>query len=193
LIQWAAHKWRIPEDWLRAEYVQESYWNGFQLGDEADVRASWYRLYPTQARVPGRPAAYQSLGITQLKWIPDGSVGAGTEPLRWRSTAFDLDYQAATVRFYYDNPGGKRSAWGDQSYVPCQQWNSIGGWFEPYPWGNPGQGGYVRKVRERLADREWERWSFASWTPSSLPPGIKFNSKLRPPDRTGPVPASRVR
>ena len=55
LIQWSAHKWGIPENWLRAEYVVESYWNQFQLGDEHTVPRSWYDLYPVEARVPRTP------------------------------------------------------------------------------------------------------------------------------------------
>jgi len=174
LIQWAAHKWGIPENWLRAEFVQESYWNQFQLGDRASVIPRWYHSYPPQARVPGSDDVYQSLGITQVKWAPDGSVGAGSEPLRWKSTAFNLDYQAAMVRFYFDNPQGARSSWGDRTYVPCQAWNSIGGWFEPYPWRNPGQESYIRQVRQDLADVDWTAASFVHWTPHSFPPGIRF-------------------
>ncbi len=174
LIQWAAQKWGIPENWLRAEFVLESYWSQFQLGDEAPVSSRWYGLYPIQARIPDSHSVYQSLGITQVKWIPDGSVGAGSEPLRWESTAFNLDYQAATVRFYYDNPQGARSSWGDASYAPCQRWNSIGGWFEPYPWDNHGQQTYVEQVRQHLAHRDWTTSSFAHWKPSSFPPEVRF-------------------
>lgn len=174
LIQWAAHKWGIPENWLRAEFVQESYWSQFQLGDQARVSARWYSLYPGQARVAHSRSVYQSMGITQVKWIPDGSVGAGTEPLRWESTAFNLDYQAATVRFYYDNPRDARSSWGDASYAPCQTWNSLGGWFKPYPWNNSGQKSYIDQVQQHLADHDWTKASFVHWTPSSLPPGLRF-------------------
>jgi len=174
LIQWVAHKWGIPENWLRAEFVQESFWNQFQLGDEAQVSARWYNAYPLQARVPNSRRVYESLGITQEKWIPDGSVGAGTEPLRWESTAFNLDYQAATIRFYYDNPQRERSAWGDRSYTPCQRWDSLGGWYNPYPWGNGGQQGYIREVQGNLAGRAWLAPDFIHWRPSSLPPAVKL-------------------
>jgi hypothetical protein len=174
LIQWAAHKWGIPEDWLRSEYARESYWNAFQLGDQSQVSSNWYKRYPAQARLAGGHDVYQSLGITQVKWIPDGSVGPGSEPLRWESAAFNIDYQAAMVRFYFDNPSGARSAWGDGSYVPCQKWNSIGGWFEPYPWGNAGQIEYVRAVQRGLQDRVWTRSSFVNWRPTGLPPAIRL-------------------
>ncbi len=174
LIQWSAHKWGIPENWLRAEYVLESYWSQFWLGDEHPVPRSWYDRYPPQARVAGTPEVYRSMGITQVQWEPNGSLGPGSEPLRWESTAFNLDYQAAMVRFYFDNPDGARSAWGDASYTPCQPWPSIGGWFRPYPWGNADQAGYIAKVKANLSDRAWTSSHFQSWSPPSPPPGVTF-------------------
>jgi F5/8 type C domain-containing protein len=166
LIQWASWKWGIPTDWLRAEYALESNWNqsetnsagqaleGFGFGDEATVSASDYSKYPAVAQ-QGNNEVYQSMGITQVKWTPEGSVGAGTEPLRWESTAFNIDYQAATIRFYFDNPSGDRSSWGDSSYQAGQEWNSLGGWFEPYPWANSGQEQYISEVQCRLNSQIW--------------------------------------
>lgn len=174
LIQWAAHKWSIPENWLRAEYVHESYWNQFMLGDATPVGVAAYRQYPSQSRVPNSTSAYQSLGITQLRWVPNRSLHWGTEPLRWLSTAFNIDYQAATLRFYYDNPQGTRSEWGDASYHPCQAWNSLGAWFSPYPWANAGQASYAHDVQKILAGRDWASATFRDWKPSSFPPGVRF-------------------
>ena len=174
LIQWAAHKWGIPENWLRAEYVVESYWNQFQLGDATGVSSRWYALYPYQSRIPHTRKVYQSLGIAQVRWRPDGSLNPGTEPLRWESTAFNLDEQAATLRFYYDNPAGARSSWGDPTYTPCQKWESIGAWYNPYPWGNALQAAYIRHVRSELGGRVWVSASFLGWSPSSFPRGLTF-------------------
>jgi hypothetical protein len=171
LIQWSAHKWGIPEDWLRAEYAVESYWNQFQLGDEHTVPRSWYDLYPVQARVPHTLEVYRSLGIAQVQWTPDGAIGPGSNPLRWESTAFNLDYQAAMVRFYYDNPSGARTSWGDATYAPCEPWKSIGGWYRPYPWGNADQARYISSVRRALSDRRWSSASFEDWS-ASIPRGI---------------------
>lgn len=174
LIQWAAHKWGIPEDWLRAEYIVESYWNQFQLGDDTRVSSRWYHVYPYQSRISHTSNVYQSLGITQVRWAPDGSLGAGTEPLRWESTAFNVDEQAATIRFYYDNPSGARYSWGDRTYAPCQEWPSIGAWYMPYPWGNAGQADYIRTAQGHLAGHDWVSPSFLAWSPSSFPPGVVF-------------------
>jgi hypothetical protein len=160
IIQWAAWKWGIPADWLRAEYVAESHWNMSQLGDLATVTPAVYSEYPPQARVAGTDEVYQSMGITQIKWNPDGSVGAGTEPLRWESTAFNVDYQAATLRFYFDDPDGLRSAWGDSTYAAGNAWASLGGWFEPYPWLNSGQLNYIAEVQAILAARTWAQPGF---------------------------------
>jgi len=160
IIQWAAWKWGIPADWLRAQYVQESNWNMSQLGDLATVSPTWYSEYPAVAKIAGTDEVYQSMGISQVKWIPDGSVGAGTEPLRWESTAFNADYQAATLRFYFDNPDGLRSAWGDSTYAPGNAWDSLGGWFSPYPWLNSGQLAYISEVQGHLAARTWAQPGF---------------------------------
>jgi hypothetical protein len=51
IVQWGAAKWGIPADWLRAEYVQESYWNQSQLGDLTSVANPL--LYPVQSRATG--------------------------------------------------------------------------------------------------------------------------------------------
>jgi hypothetical protein len=153
LIQWVSHKWRIPTDWIRAQLVVESGWRQGFLGDPEGVPSDWYLRYPAFARIAGGDRVYQSLGIAQVKWMPDGSVGAGTEPLRWRSTAFNLDYYAATIRYYYD--GACR--WCGHGYSPGQAWNSIGAWYSPRPWANADAQNYVLEVQRVLRNRSWNR------------------------------------
>lgn len=98
LIQWGAHKWGIPENWLRAEYVLESYWNSWFLGDETSVSSARYAKYPPQSRVPGTRDVYQSLGITQVRWDPQGDFGS-------RDRAASL----AVHRLQHRLPGGNRA------------------------------------------------------------------------------------
>jgi hypothetical protein len=191
LIQWGAHKWGIPEDWLRAEYALESVWSQFQLGDQTTQSSSWYPQYPVQSRVPNTALdVYESLGITQERWHPDNSVGIGTEPLRWESTAFNIDFQAAQLRFFYDNPQGERTSWGDSSYIPCQQWNSIGGWFNPYPWNNSGQQNYISTVQNYLNARTWTTPSFINMQ-LPFPSAINFNVTSPPPSPPPPPPSPK--
>jgi hypothetical protein len=155
LIEWAAHKWGIPEDWLRAQYALESGWNQSARGDRRTVTAECYQQHPAVARIAGTNDVYESLGITQLKWRCGNADGAGTEPLRWKSTAFNVDFEASVVRFYYDNPYGKRSSWGDAAYQPRDAWGALGAWFSPYPYNNSAALAYIGKVQQYLAARDW--------------------------------------
>jgi hypothetical protein len=155
LIQWTAHKWGIPEDWIRAEMVVESNWNQSGVGDFATVSSSCYSQYPSVAQA-GNNGVYSSLGMPQIRWAPPGCGGGwqGTEPLRWKSTAFALDFYAAQIRYYYDG----RCNWCNPGYSAGQQWNSIGAWFNPSPWGNSGN--YTQSVQQKLANRTWAQPGF---------------------------------
>ena len=155
LVQWAAHKWGIPEDWIRAQMAIESWWNQSQLGDRKTVDSTAYWKYPSQARVTGTREVFQSMGVMQIKWRPDGSVHPGTEPLRWKSTAFNLDYYGATVRYYYDG----LCNWCGSGYRAGQAWASVGAWYSPYPWNNAGARGYAERTKTYLYNRVWAgRW-----------------------------------
>ena len=60
------------------------------------------------------------VGLALTEKVKGFKVGAGTEPLRWRSTAFNLDVYGATLRYYYDG----RCSWCGPGYAPGQSWNS---------------------------------------------------------------------
>jgi len=153
IIQWVAHKWGIEEDVVRAQMVQESWWNQNAMGDRRDgVNAS---LYPSQSRIDS-DSVYESLGISQIKWRPTGSVNPGTEPLRWKSTAFNLDYYGASVRYYYDG----LCSWCGTGYSAGQFWPSVGAHFQPLPWGNASAQDYITKVQNNLANRTWAQPGF---------------------------------
>jgi hypothetical protein len=149
ILQWVAHKWGIPEDVVRAAASNESSWNMSQVGDQRSVRAPG--RYPAYSRIAGTRDVYQSLGILQVKWTPEG-LHQGTEPLRWESTAFNADYWASVVRYYFDG----LCDWCGPRYTAGQRWNSIGAWFAPSPWARA-SARYQDHVRERLAAKDWPR------------------------------------
>jgi hypothetical protein len=174
LIQWAAAKWQIPSDWIRAVAVQESHgWQQNQSGGDARTygeesaatglpagmtEQEWYDAYlcSTCKLAPpdgkGGAKVLQSLGITSIKWRPGNKwSGAGTEPLRWKSTAFNLDYYGASIRSYFDG----LATWVGGSYRGGEEWESIGAWFEPTPWENSGQQEYIKKIQTHLERRDW--------------------------------------
>ncbi len=151
ILQWAAHKWGIPEDVVRAAAVTESWWRMSQLGDRAWVADPG--RFPFSSR-EGTRDVFRSLGIMQIKWSPGGDFHPGTEPLRWKSTAFNADYWASVVRYYYDG----RCDWCGRGYGPGQEWASIGAWYNPYPWGTSGH--YVDTVRRHADHRTWTSRDF---------------------------------
>jgi hypothetical protein len=156
LIQWAAHKWGIPEDIIRAQMAVESSWHQSKLGDRTTVSSSDYDLYPAQARIAGTSDVYTSMGVLQVRWLADNSLHTGTEPLRWKSTAFNLDYYAATVRYFYDG----LCKWCSSGYGPGQAWSSIGAWLSPAPWNNASAQTYVQRVQSSMAERVWAQPGF---------------------------------
>jgi hypothetical protein len=163
LFQWVAHKWGIPEDLIRAEMTVESRWGGIpgwnqdSMGDRRTVSPTEYAQYPPQARIPGTNDVYESMGIASVKWRPDGSIAPGAEPLRWKSTAFNLDYYAASVRYFYDGDCN----WCTSGYSAGQPWNSIGAWFEPNPWNNSLQQTYIQWVQTALESSAWTQPGFS--------------------------------
>jgi hypothetical protein len=151
LIQWAAHKWGIPEDWIRADAVVESDWNQSKLGDLTTVSSSLYQLFPPQAQA-ANSQVYESMGIMEVKWAGNATCpGAGTEPLRWESTAFNLDFYAAYVRWLYDGYT-VRMSWIPNIYKG-DPWQSIGGWFGSG--GNAAAQQYISWVQNQLAAKPW--------------------------------------
>ena len=157
LIEFYAKKWGIPEDHLRAQYASESDWRQRALGDlrtQTSADRTWYsNLFAGYC--PNSTQCYESVGIAQVKARPTGSSGSGTDPLRRLSTAFNIDYHASVARFNYDNPYGKRSAWGDGSYAPLRGWDSLCAWFSAYPYSNANADSYCATVQRNLANRIW--------------------------------------
>lgn len=155
LIQWAAHKWGIPEDIVRAQMAAESWWTQGAMGDKrTGVDAS---LYPAHTRIDST-TVYESLSIAQIKWrvAHNGlnEMNPGTEPLRWRSTAFALDYYGATLRYFYDG----LCDWCGSSYQAGDDWNSVGVWYSGQ-WAT-NVSAYIDRVKDRLATRVWEQPGF---------------------------------
>lgn len=142
IIQWGAWKWGIDEDILRAVAVTESWW-AMDNSSQDGTHRSW--------------------GLMQIldSW-------AGTFPLSRDSTAFNVDFYGAAIRFVYD---GKNRWLGDSApaahpYVPGDIWGAVGAWFAG-AWynGNPavegsGANWYIDYVQNKLAQRTWSLVAF---------------------------------
>jgi autotransporter family porin len=135
IIQWAAHKWGIDEDLIRAAAVQESWWRMSTLGDGGI-----------------------SYGLMQLK----STVSKGTYPLSKLSTAFNVDYFGASIRYYFDGAAtwlNDPCCFSGNTYRAGDIWGSVGSWFAGR-WYSPAAVDYADSVRSHLDNRTWSRPGF---------------------------------
>ncbi|MGZ4477021.1 MAG: hypothetical protein ACXVW2_00250 [Nocardioidaceae bacterium] len=185
IIQWAACKWGISDNLLRAMAVQESTWNNHLVyrtgrcvpdrgcGDVVQTPSRATRVFCNGIGAhghdyqvdygPGRcPETFGMMGVKSWQapqWGPMPGNQNGTFPFNRDSTAFSADYLAAQLRGCYEGWEtwlGHTSAGG---YRPGRLWGCVGAWYAG-AWLTPAARGYVDGVRSKLAARVWldPRW-----------------------------------
>ncbi len=132
IIEWAAFKWGLPEDLLRAVAVHESFWeqDHINVGDRFS-----YGLF--QVRTPYHCCL----------------------PAIEKSTAFNADYYAGIVRAYYD---GKQDWLNNPDVAPDNGrpyragdlWGSVGAWYTGR-WRTEGNEQYVALVKQHMRNKTW--------------------------------------
>jgi hypothetical protein len=138
IIRWAACKWGIDEDTIRAQAVQESWWDIHTVGDNG-----------------------ASFGLMQIKdHYPDGSKAWGGYPWTQQSTALNVDFYGAYMRaclngVFYD--GGNWLYGGTK--VTNDLWGCVGSWFSGN-WYDAGARSYIAQVKQHLAHRTWAQPNF---------------------------------
>lgn len=135
IIQWAAHKWGIDEDLVRAQAVKESWWQMSTLGDGGI-----------------------SYGLMQIK----STVSKGTFPLSQQSTAFNVDYYGASMRNYFDGAAtwlNDPCCFSGAFYSAGDIWGSVGAWFAGR-WYTTGAVDYINSVNWHLSTRTWSQTGF---------------------------------
>ena len=147
IIQWAACKWGIADDIVRAQAVDESHW---QMNEESDYEP---RSNGHCAQGDNRDPCPTSFGILQIKWYynPDTNPVNNSYPHSKTMTAFSLDYTLANLRGCYEGWqyfGAKTR--GD--LMGC-----LGAWYSG-GWHDSGANGYISRVQGFLADKEWRSW-----------------------------------
>jgi hypothetical protein len=159
IIQWAACKWGIDEDIVRAQTVKESWWFQRAGGD-----------FTTD---PSRCATDHGIGV-------DGVAGqcpesAGVQQVRlpyhtiafpWssRSTAYNLDYAMATRRNCFEgNDGWLNQYERGRDYAAGDIWGCVGLWFTGR-WYTAGAVTYTADVQSIMSQRVWEMPNFVNAT-----------------------------
>ena len=176
LARWAACKWGIDEDVIRAQMMNESGWHAAEPGDKRTVQSACVQTnYPnltiwnTTVQQPGGNSVscsnccYQSWGITQNKLYYEPTAF----PLGVNSTAFTLDLTYATERvcmdglysqyFAYQNTHGAPNTYaadvaaGD---VNRMLWGCVGQHFSG-GWYDSGAQTYITQVQTHLTNKDW--------------------------------------
>ena len=144
LIQWAACKWGLSADMIRAQAVQESDWRQAAAGDlEA-------RSEGNCAPDDGADPCPTSFGLLQNKWYFNRTA----YPMLRTMTPFHLDWSAAKLRGCYEGRNGHPA--GDI-------WGCVGEWFSG-AWDDADAVAYASRVKARLVARPWSRWE--DWSAS---------------------------
>lgn len=137
IIQWAAYKWGLRPNLLRAVASVESWWQMSTNGDNGDS----FGLF--QVRRP-----YHCHGVV-CNWFRNDA-------------ALNADYYGAILRSYYDG----KEAWlnmvtgNGARYRSGEIWDSVGAW-DSGRWHDPQGLAYVVKVRTYLRRRIWRTRDFA--------------------------------
>jgi hypothetical protein len=154
IIQWAACKWGIDANLLRAQAVQESSWHQNHLGDPTGD----YSLCPPGA-AQGDGVCYQSYGLLQVKYRYNQSAW----PMSRDDTAFSLDYAAALMRACYegwtDYLYAYSSANGYGTYHAGDMLGCMGVWFSGN-WHDDNAISYINLVNQHFANQEWTQGNF---------------------------------
>ena len=128
----------------------EALWHMDWGGDLATVPRAGTRSTPTGPLQQRQGVAVDG-NHPESSGSRTGRLNAGTQRLRWLSTAFNLDYAAATIRYYYDG----KCKWCGRGYHAGQ---AVEQRRRLEPTGAVGQRKaqwYISKVKRALATHDW--------------------------------------
>ena len=156
IIQWAACKWGIDEDIVRAQVAKESWWYQRNTGDFTSDPANCAPGHDIGA--DGKEGQCpESLGLLQLRYpyIPDAFPTAGL------SSAYNLDYGLAYRRHCFEglDPWFNDVERG-QPYAAGDLWGCVGAWFTGR-WYTPDSETYISAVQGYYDSKIWKSGDFA--------------------------------
>ncbi|MDT4963576.1 MAG: hypothetical protein QOF87_3223 [Pseudonocardiales bacterium] len=192
IFQWAACKWGLYDDVLRAIAVRESTWYQNEIypsgrpvldwgtGDMMPAGTAGASVYCDGIAANGRdfqedfgasicPRTFSIAGVMSWQAPSWGQMPGnqnGTFPFSRRSTAFALDYLASQLRGCYN--GWQYWLKHSGSYRAGDLWGCVGAWYAG-DWHSSGADGYISRVRNELANFTWLQ---ADW-PSIRPACVK--------------------
>jgi hypothetical protein len=155
ILQWAACKWGVDEDLVRAQAAQESWWRQTTLGDWTTTSSRCAPGFPIGANgIAGQ--CPESFGILQNRYPYEQSAWPGMRT----STAFNADVAYAHFRACYEG----YEHWLNQvergkTYTAGDTWGCVGRWFAGR-WYTAPANDYINKVKNYVNIRVWESKDF---------------------------------
>jgi hypothetical protein len=194
IFQWAACKWGLPDNLLRAIAVRESSWYQYETypsgrcvtnwgcGDvfsSADSSTAAYcdgvarHGYDYQRDYgPGLcPRTFSIVGVMDWEapsWGRMPQNQNGTFPFNRASTAFALDYLAAHLRGCYEGWERWLGNTGNRTYAAGDLWGCVGSWYAG-DWHSAAGDGYASRVQNEMISRRWLDSDWASVHPACSP------------------------
>lgn len=180
IFQWAACKWGLPDNVLRAIAVRESTWyqyptyksglcvSNWGCGDVfADVDASTRTFCNNLARfgydyqtIYGNglcPKTYSIVGIMAWQSPEWGRMPGnqnGTFPFSRDSTAYAVDYLGAYLRGCYEGWEVWLAHVGNHHYGAGQLWGCVGSWYSG-SWHDKAANEYIQNVKATWRSHTW--------------------------------------
>jgi hypothetical protein len=142
IIQWAACKWGIEENLIRAEAVLESYWVQSTQGDFANGR-------------------YHSFGLMQVSQDdPNGNLLKGGYPYTAQDTALNVDYYGSELRACFEGDFWDGGGWlYGATQVKGDIWGCVGYWYSGN-WYDAGAQNYIAQVKNYYNTKPWIGWGY---------------------------------
>ncbi len=148
IIQWAACKWGIDEDIVRAQIVKESFWRQDAGGD----------LTTDQSKCPpalrtGSGVCSESAGLGQIRYQYHPDAFANNNAIK--SSAYNLDYTYSLWRSCFEgNEAWLNTVERGKNYAAGDAWGCVGLWFSGR-WYTDAASTYIASVQGYMANREW--------------------------------------
>ena len=158
ILQWAACKWGVDEDIVRAQAATESWWH---QGAKGDWGTNASRCPPGHGLGVDDPVNHsdtcpESWGLLQTRYPYQVSAWPGMA----NSSAFEVDTAYAIWRACYEG----YEVWLNQvdrgqDYGPGDVWGCVGRWYAGR-WHTSEAEYYIDRVKDYLNSRIWEQPNF---------------------------------
>ena len=153
ILQWAACKWGIDEDVVRAQVALESWWYQTATGDPTSDLAACHPLLRGESST-----CPESVGLGQVRFAYHSVAFAHDNAIA--SSAYNVDYTYSFWRSCYDGSmTWVRDVEGGSSYAAGDTWACVGLWYSGR-WLTPPARSYIDAVQQNLSSRVWETSDF---------------------------------